>query len=144
VNRQERAGNAGFGQPRDIIDAFSDALNAKDADGVGKVFTEDAEFVNVRGVRMHGRQGIIEGHANGFSGPLAGSTFAFHSISEMPITPEVTVVHAHSVRDRLPDAPPTTGPRVSTILQLVAQRGPTGWLAVAAANVPDVPPPEPA
>jgi hypothetical protein len=89
---------------------------------------------------MLGRQGIIEGHAISFSGPLAGSTFEFHSISELPVTSEVTVVHAHSVRDRLPDAPATTGPKVSTVLQLVARRGPRGWLAVAAANVPEMPP----
>jgi len=134
---------ARFDQPRYIIDAFAEALNAKDALSLGKLFSEDAEFVNVRGARMLGRQGIIEGHAISFSGPLAGSTFAFDSISELPVTPDVTVVHAHCVRDRLPDAPPTTAPKLSTVLQLVARRGPKGWLAVAAANVPETPPPGP-
>jgi uncharacterized protein (TIGR02246 family) len=57
---------ARFDQPRDIIDAFADALNAKDAESLGNLFCEDAEFVNVRGARMHGRQGIIEGHAISF------------------------------------------------------------------------------
>jgi len=136
----ESVPDAGFHQPRDLIDAFAEALNAKDAEGLGKLFSEDAEFVNVRGARMLGRQGIIDGHAMSFSGPLAGSTFKFHSISELPVTPEVTVVHAHCVRDRLPDAPPTTGPKVSTVLQLVARRGLKGWQAVAAANVPETPP----
>jgi uncharacterized protein (TIGR02246 family) len=134
---------AKFDQPRDILDAFADALNSKDAESLGRLFAEDAEFINVRGTRMLGRQGIIEGHARSFSGPLAGSTFEFHSISELPITAEVTVVHAHILRDRLPDAPAMTGPKVSTVLQLVARRGPTGWLAVAAANVPETPPPGP-
>jgi uncharacterized protein (TIGR02246 family) len=131
----------GFAQPRDIIHAFQDALNAKDAESLGRVFSENAEFVNVRGTRMHGRQGIIDGHEMGFSGPLARSTFEFHSISELPVTVDVTVLHAHSVRDRPPDAPPSTGPRVTTVLQFVIRRGPDGWLAVAAANVPESPSP---
>lgn len=138
---REPVPTAGFGQPRDLIDAFADALNAKDAESLGRVFSEDAEFVNVRGTCMHGRQGIIEGHALSFSGPLAGSTFLFHSISELPVTAEVTVVLAHCVRDRLPDAPPSTGPAVSTVLQLVARRGSDGWMAVAASNVPETAPP---
>jgi uncharacterized protein (TIGR02246 family) len=131
---------AGFDQPRDFIELFASALNAKDAESLGKLSSEDAEFVNVRGTRMRGRSGIIEGHAMGFSGPLAGSTFEFHSISELPITDDVTVLHAHSIRDRLPGAPPSTGPRVSTVLQIVVRRGSDGWQAVAAANVPDTPP----
>jgi uncharacterized protein (TIGR02246 family) len=141
MNMDEPVPVARFDQPREIIDAFAAALNAKDAESVGKLFSEDAEFVNVRGTCMHGRQGIVEGHAISFSGPLAGSTFLFHSVSEQPVTDDVMVVHARSVRDRLPGAPPTTGPRVSTFLQLVARRGPNGWLAVAAANVPEDPPP---
>jgi uncharacterized protein (TIGR02246 family) len=131
---------AGFDQPRDFIEAFAIALNAKDAESLGRLFSEDAEFVNVTGTRMRGRRGIVEGHAMGFSGPLAGSTFEFHSVSELPVTGDVIVLHAHSIRDRLPDAPPSTGPRVSTVHQVVVRHGDDGWLAVAAANVPDVPP----
>jgi uncharacterized protein (TIGR02246 family) len=129
-----------FDRPRDILDAIAAALNSKDAGSLGRLFTEDAEFINVRGMRMHGRQGIIEGHALAFSGPLAGSTFEFDSISELTVTADVMVVHAHTVRDRLPDASATTGPKVSTVLQVVARRGPEGWLAVAVANVPESPP----
>ena len=140
MDLREPVPTARLDQPRVLIEAFADALNARDAESLGRLFSEGAEFVNVRGTCMHGREGIIEGHALSFSGPLAGSTFQFHSISELPVTAEVTVVHAHCIRDRLPDAPPTTGPTVSTVLQLVARRGPDGWLAVAASNVPETPP----
>jgi uncharacterized protein (TIGR02246 family) len=127
--------------PRDLIDALAEALNAKDAVSLGTLFSVDAEFVNVRGACMHGRLGIVEGHAKSFSGPLAGSTFRFHSISELPVTVDVTVISAHCVRDRLEDASSTTAPAVSTVLQLVARRGRGGWLAVAASNVLESPPP---
>ncbi len=111
MDLREPVPTARFDQPRDLIEAFADALNAKDAESLGRLFSEGAEFVNVRGTCMHGREGIIEGHALSFSGPLAGSTFQFHSISELPVTAEVTVVHAHCIRDRLPDAPPDHGAR---------------------------------
>jgi hypothetical protein len=34
----ESVPDAGFHQPRDLIDAFAEALNAKDAEGLGKLF----------------------------------------------------------------------------------------------------------
>ncbi len=129
----------GFSEPAGIIDAFAVALNAKDADALGDLFSENAQFVNVRGVVMHGRLGIIQGHKASFAGPLAGSTFQFDSVKEFLVTPDVAVLHAHCLRDRLPDAPPSTGPAVTTVLQLVARRGREGWQAVAAANVPELP-----
>jgi uncharacterized protein (TIGR02246 family) len=48
-------------QPRELIDAIGDALNGKDAQSLGKLFSEDAVFVNVRGVRMHGRRQSLMG-----------------------------------------------------------------------------------
>jgi uncharacterized protein (TIGR02246 family) len=129
----------GFSEPADMIHAFAAALNAKDAAGLGRLFSEDAQFVNVRGIVMRGRQSIIQGHKISFAGPLAGSTFQFDSVQELLVTPDVAVLHARCLRDRLPDAPPGTGPAVTTVLQLVARRGGEGWQAVAAANVPVVP-----
>jgi uncharacterized protein (TIGR02246 family) len=112
----------GFSEPADIIDAFAAALNAKDAERLGDLFSEDAQFVNVRGVLMHGRHGIVQGHKVSFAGPLAGSVFQFDSVDQSLITPDVAVLQAHCLR-----------------VQLVARRGPHGWRAVAAANVPVLP-----
>jgi uncharacterized protein (TIGR02246 family) len=42
--------------------AFSDALNDGDADALGALFTKDALFVNIAGMRMAGRDGIIDGN----------------------------------------------------------------------------------
>jgi uncharacterized protein (TIGR02246 family) len=92
----------GFSEPADIIDAFAAALNAKDAERLGDLFSEDAQFVNVRGVLMHGRHGIVQGHKVSFAGPLAGSVFQFDSVDQSLITPDVAVLQAHCLRDRLP------------------------------------------
>ena len=88
-----------FSEPREIIDAFASALNVKDPDRIGAVFSEDAVFVSVTGAVMRGRNGIIEGHAAAFAGPLADSTFRFDSITELPVTADVTVLHVHGIRE---------------------------------------------
>ncbi len=117
------------------------ALNAKDAGSFGKLFSEDAVFVNVRGSQMHGRRAITSGHAASFSGPLSGSTFLFDSISELRVSEDVTVIFAHCLRGRREDASEDTGPNMDTIFQLVARRSARGWEAVAASNVPELPRP---
>ena len=32
-----------FNQPRDVVDAFAEALNAKDVDALGSLFSDDAD-----------------------------------------------------------------------------------------------------
>jgi uncharacterized protein (TIGR02246 family) len=131
-----------FSEPREIIDAFASALNAKNPGGIGALFSEDAVFVSVTGAVMRGRKGIIEGHAAAFAGPLADSTFRFDSITELQVTADVTVLHVHGIGERRSDEP-TGGPTITTIFQLVVRRGSEGWLAVAASNVPETPLPGP-
>jgi uncharacterized protein (TIGR02246 family) len=130
-----------FGTPREIVHAFETALNAKDADSVGEIFAEDAEFVNIMGMRMRGREGIVDGHRWALAGPLSGNRVSFDQIDELEVTDDVTVIHAHCVRERLPDAPPQTLPAGRTVLVFVARQDSDGWHAVAATNVTETPPP---
>lgn len=130
-----------FSSPREIVNAFETALNAKDSDAIGEIFTEDAEFVNIMGMRMRRRDGIVAGHAWAFSGPLRGSRIAFDEVDELQVTDDVTVLHGHCVRERLPDAPPQTLPPGRSVLVFVTRRGSNGWEAVAATNVTEAPPP---
>lgn len=131
-----------FSRPREIVSAFEAALNAKDSDAIGEIFTEDAEFVNIMGMRMRGREGIMAGHAWAFAGPLRGSRIAFDQVDELPVTDDVAVLHGHCLRERLPDAPPQTLPAGRSVLVFVTRRDSVGWQAVAATNVTEAPPPE--
>ena len=54
---------SGLADPRAIIEAFANSLNDKDAEAVGALFSPDAEFVNIMGMRMSGRDGIVKGHS---------------------------------------------------------------------------------
>jgi uncharacterized protein (TIGR02246 family) len=126
---------AKFAQPNDVAAAFVDALNEKNADALGELFREDAEFVNIKGQRMHGRKGIIKGHAQSFAGPLKGLEFAFEQVDELRVTKDVVVLHVHCRRAGLVGSAPEEPTLEPTVLELVLVNGPEGWLAAAGTNV---------
>lgn len=130
-----------FAGPLDVVEAFADALNAKDADKLGLLFAEDAQFVNIMGMRMRNRDGIVAGHAWAFAGPLLGSRVEFDTVDELRVTDDVAVLHAHCIRHRLADAPASTLPAGTSVLVFVARRGPDGWQAIAGTNVTESIPP---
>jgi uncharacterized protein (TIGR02246 family) len=128
-------------RPRELVDAFAQTLNAKDPDALGGLFTEDAEFVNIMGMRMRRRDGIVAGHARAFAGLLRGRSIRFDAVDELPVTEDVTVLHGHCIRERLPDGPVEGLSDGTSVLVFVTRRGPQGWQIAAAANVPEPAPP---
>jgi uncharacterized protein (TIGR02246 family) len=132
----------GFNQPREIVDAFAETLNAQNAEALGDLFIDDAEFVNILGMRMRRREGIVAGHAWAFAGPLRGRRIRFDQVDELRVTNDVAVLHGHCIRERLPDAPVEGLPDGRSVLVFVTRRDQEGWRAVAATNVTEAPPPE--
>jgi len=132
---------ATFARPRDLVDAFARALNAKDADELGELFTDDAEFVNIMGMRMRRREGIVNGHGWAFAGPLRGRRVHFDQIDELGVTDDVTVLIGHCIREREPDAPAAGLPDGASVLVFVTRREPQSWRIVAATNVTESTPP---
>ena len=130
-----------FTAPHELVDAFAAALNAADAGELGRLFSEDAEFVNILGMRMRRREGIVAGHAWALSGPLRGRHVRFDQVDELTVTDDVTVLHAHCIRERQPDAPEEGLPDGTSVLAFVTRRGPEGWEIVAATNVTEAAPP---
>jgi uncharacterized protein (TIGR02246 family) len=129
------------GNPQGLVHAFAEALNAKDPEALGRLFIEDAEFVNILGMRMRGREGIIAGHAWAFSGPLRGRHVRFDHIDELAVTDDVSILHGHCLRELEPDAPTDGLPAGASVLVFVARRSPVAWELVAATNVTETPAP---
>ena len=50
-----------------VLTAFTDAWNKHDAKAFSNVFSEDADFTNVRGVSAHGRSEVEKFHAPRFT-----------------------------------------------------------------------------
>ena len=122
--------------PEALAAAFSGALNDGDADALGALFTKDALFVNIAGMRMAGRDGIIDGHRWALAGPLKGSTVTVEDLAVIPVRDDLAILHATSVRTPRADAPAGGLPPGRTVLVFTLVRADGGWLAAAATNTP--------
>jgi uncharacterized protein (TIGR02246 family) len=122
--------------PEALAAAFSGALNNGDADAVGALFTKDAMFVNIAGMRMLGRDGITDGHRWALSGPLKNSTVMMDDLAVILVRDDLAILHATVVRTPRPGAPADGLPPGRTILVFTLIRAADGWLAAAATNTP--------
>ena len=122
--------------PEALAAAFCGALNHGDAEAVGALFTKDALFVNIAGMRMGGRDGIVEGHRWALAGPLKGSTVTVEDLAVILVRDDLAILHATCARTPRPDAPAGGLPPGRTVLVFTLVSADDGWLAAAATNTP--------
>ena len=67
------------------------AWNAGDSEAFGAEFTDDAQFVDVRGVRHCGRAAIARGHRVIFDTIYRGSTVAYRVEASRELVPGCTI-----------------------------------------------------
>jgi uncharacterized protein (TIGR02246 family) len=131
---------------RTFVSGFVTAWNQHDMEALGKLFAEDADFVNVAGVRWKGRESIQRNHAwahgtiphdtPGFekAGPVYAifktSTLRFTQIDVRFLRKDVALALVNTELDG--DAR-TPHPRQS-VLTRVLTREKGGWLIAAAQN----------
>ena len=125
----------------DLVQQLVEAFNAKDAEAFGALFADDAEFVNIFGARMRGRNGIIDGHRQVFGTALKGTTLTLEGLDTITLGPDAAVSHATWRRDRDADAPATALPPGRGVFTLVGRQTGDGWKLAAATNVAMVTPP---
>jgi uncharacterized protein (TIGR02246 family) len=99
--------------------ALIDTHNMHDAEALGALFTDDAEFVNIVGGRQTGRTAITNGHAAAFQGPLAGVVLKLVGVDAKRIAPDVVLAHAVWDRSLAADAGPRTLPPGSGLFTMV-------------------------
>lgn len=86
-----------------LVGDFVDAFNDGDAQALAATFAEDAEFVNIYGTRMSGREGIERGHAAAFASRLDGSELVF-DLAHVVDVDGALVVQAEWSLQHSPDA----------------------------------------
>ena len=128
--------------PRQLVDDFVRTLNACDAEALGSLFTEDADFINIMGMRMRTREGITQGHAWAFAGPLRGCVVSCVSYDERRVSDDVVIAQARFDRTRT-DASGDGLPDGSTACTFVLCREQGGWRVTTASNVTELPVPVP-
>lgn len=126
-------------RPDDIVQAFIAAWHARSGAGIGALFTEDADFVNVTGLWWHGRAAIAKPHDYALKSFFARTTLRAGRIKTRMLGPDAAVVRCrlHLTGQTAPDGSPA-GNR-QTILTFVMTRSTRGWLAVSAQNTDVVP-----
>jgi uncharacterized protein (TIGR02246 family) len=78
-----------------VMDGFMDAWNRHDAKAWTALFSEDADFTNVRGVGASGRKDIEEFHARVFAAQFKNSHQKYIDIKTRFIRPDVAAVDVH-------------------------------------------------
>lgn len=119
----------------ELATAFVAAVDGKDAEALGALFADDAIFVNIMGMPMLGRDGIVAGHRWAFDGPLRNSTVGLIEVVEDTTDDHVAIAHARLHRGCLDQRPGESLPEGDTMLVLTARRHGDRWLIQAAANV---------
>lgn len=125
----------------ELATAFAAAVDGKDAEALGALFADDAIFVNIMGMPMLGRDGIIAGHRWAFDGPLRNSTVRLVEVVENNCDDHVAIAHARLHRGCLDQHADKGLPDGDTMLVLTARKHGDRWLIQAAANVEVTVPP---
>ena len=121
-------------RPEDVVPAWERAWNSADADAIGRLFVEDADFVNVVGLWWHDRGRIRDAHAFGFARMFPDSRMDMEEPRVRNLGPGAAVVQCrwHMVGQIDPH-----GDRVDDrqgIFTFVMQYRDGGWFAVTAHN----------
>ncbi len=80
--------------PLDVVTRFAKAWNNGDAEAIGELFAEDADFINVVGLWWTSRRSIRRALRRGFAEWFAGSTFTVEKLSQRLIGQDGAVVVA--------------------------------------------------
>ncbi|WOI55313.1 SgcJ/EcaC family oxidoreductase [Palleronia sp. LCG004] len=124
--------------PEEMPERFALAWAARDAERLGALFAEDADFVNVTGIRWRSREAIVRAHDYGFRVLFARSKLRVGRVTVRDLG-EVAVVHARLLLDGQVDpAGMEAGPR-RTVMSFVMAWREGGWICVSAQNTDIVP-----
>ena len=115
----------------EIVRRLEDAWNAGDGMAFAEPFSEDADFVTIRGEHLRGRHAIGAGHAGIFRTIYAGSRNRYTIESSRLVRPDVALVHVHAVLDS--PAGPLAG-RHTARFSLVVTRDQGEWSIAALHN----------
>lgn len=129
---------------RVILREQEEAWNRGDGNAFAKAFTEDSDFVNVRGDVFHGRAEIAARHSAIFSGPFKGSHLSLAIRRLTFLGSDVALIetdHELTNFQRMAPGIAATAPGVlRTHMKYVAVKRNGEWALVAAQNTAVSPP----
>jgi len=127
---------------KNVLNSFQDCWNRHDMEGFATLFAEDADFVNVRGMRWVGRAAIKEAHTQTHAGIFKASRITIKETIIRFIKPDVAV--SRSFWDLVGHTTPTgePAPPRKGILTNVLVKQNDKWQIVVTQNTDIAPPPQ--
>jgi uncharacterized protein (TIGR02246 family) len=119
------------GVAAELIGHLERAWNGADGRAFGEPFAPDADFVDIRGEHIRGREAIAAGHQAIFDSIYEGSTVGYELTGARELSGDVILAHAAAVL-RAPSGP-LAGEHNSK-LSLVLVQGGDGWEIAAFHN----------
>ncbi len=119
---------------RAVVDSWETAWNAHDMSAMGRLITEDADFVNVAGLHWKGKSQIVQEHAERHRTNLKLSEWKTEKVTIQPLSPDFALVHINwgMTGDTDFDGTPRE-PRHGLFSWLVVKKG-DRWLIRAVQN----------
>lgn len=117
-----------------VVQEIIGAWNRHDMDAFAKAFTEDADFVNVRGVRWIGRRAIKEAHAASHSTMFKTSQLTLRESSVRFLRPDIAVARSITEVTGQTGASGEILPPRSAMLTLIMVNDDGRWMIVVAQN----------
>ena len=127
--------------PDALVDGFLRAFNMHDAKAFGSLFTEDADWVSVAGIRVKGRADIQAEHEKAFTTFFKSVTLASTGSTVRLIHPNIAVVHFNwELTGQSNEKGEASAPRRG-IITIVAAKDADGWRITAGQNTNTFVPP---
>ncbi len=114
-----------------LFDRLEHAWNLADGDAFGAAFTDDCDFVDIRGSRHQGAVSVGHGHQAIFDSIYAGSVIRYRVGSARSIAPGCVVASATATLDA--PAGPTPGVNHSQVTAVATEQA-GGWAIAAFHN----------
>ena len=129
---------------REILRLQSEAWNRGDGIAWGREFTDDCDFVNMRGATLHGRSEIVARITASLQGRMKGSHLSLTIRQLNWLTRDIVLVETDyeftGLQGSLPGIAPTAEGVLKTRMKYVAVRRDKHWYFIAAQNTPVLPP----
>ncbi|HKM45720.1 MAG TPA: SgcJ/EcaC family oxidoreductase [Dysgonamonadaceae bacterium] len=80
-------------KPSEIAERFKKAWNSYDAEGIARLFFENADFVNVTGKWWDNKEDILKAHEFGFRVIFKNSHLEILNVKEKMLSEDIAIVH---------------------------------------------------
>lgn len=119
--------------PNEIPMRFTEAWNARDAEGIAQLFEEDADFINVVGLWWDNKEDIRKAHDYGLKVIFNESTLKVGRVKVKMLSDDIAVIHTRMRLTGQKLQGNITGLRQNLFL-FVARKSGGHWLCVSAQN----------